>query len=139
MLKIALRIYLLANIIALFIICLLHEQLSVTPVRFLSCAWTASLFAIPGIIILNGIFRFIQSLRLSLAGSWIMLIISILLVDHLAISLLVLLDGVGMDMVEVLRLIVNSSVVLAMLFQFFVISHLFKSFHHESKQRHTAY
>jgi hypothetical protein len=133
MLRISLRFYLLADIIAMISICILHKQFGLTAGRFISAVMFSSLFSIPAIIIANTVLHFIKSLRLRNGGNWIVLLISILLISHLATSMLVALGLAGPDKAELLWLVINGSSYLALLFQFSTFYHLLKTFGYETR------
>jgi hypothetical protein len=137
MLKISLRFYLVANVLMLLGICLAHGYFSVDFIRLLSIIFFSSFCLVPGTIVVNGIFSFIRSLKMTPVLSWIFFVVIISSVNHLVINIMIMARITDQFTAQSLLLILNSSSLLALILQFSTIHHLFKSFVYEKEQSFT--
>jgi hypothetical protein len=131
MLKISMNICLLTAIFILAGFALLNEPLSITMVRFAAIMFTVSFFFVPVVFLFNALLSGIKSLKPDPGLGWMFLLVSIVISSHLFISLLISLLHIHPVSAELVWLILNVSMMLALLIRIKTIHHLFKTFYHE--------
>ena len=109
----------------------LYEPLSMTILRYVASMFTVSFFFVPAVFVFNLLLSGIRSLKIHPGSAWMILMISIILGSHLFISLMISILDIHPVSAELVWLILNTSMMLALLIRIKTIQHLFKTFYHE--------
>ena len=131
MLKISMNICLLTALFILTGFILLYEPLSMTILRFVAIMFTVSFFFVPVVFVFNDLLSGIRTLKIHPGSCWMVLLGSIVLTSHLFTSLIISLLHIHPVSAELIWLILNTSMILALLIRIRTIHHLFKTFYHE--------
>ena len=131
MLKLSMNICLLTSIFILAGFALLNEPLSITMLRYVAIMFTVSFFFVPVVFLFNALLSGIKSMKPDPGLAWMFLLVSIVLSSHVFITLLISMLQIHPVSAELVWLILNVSMMLALLIRIRTIHHLFKSFYHE--------
>ena len=131
MLKISMNICLLTAIFILTGFAIMYGPLSMTMLRFIAVMFTISFFFVPVVFVFNALLSGIRSLKPDPGLAWMFLLVSIVLTSHVFISLIISILHIHPVSAELVWLILNTSMMLALLIRIRTIHHLFKTFYHE--------
>ena len=133
MLKISMNICLLAAIFILTGFIFLYEPLSMTILRYVAIMFIVSFFFVPAVFVFNVLLSGIRSMKIHPGSAWMFLLVSIILSSHLFTSLIISILDIHPVSAELVWLILNVSMMLALLIRIRTIHQLFKSFYHEQE------
>jgi hypothetical protein len=131
MLKLSMNISLLSAIFILVGFTLLYEPLSMNAFRYVAVIFTVSAFFVPVVFLFNLLLSGIRSLKPDPGWGWMFLLVSIVLSSHVFISLIVSLVHIHPVSAELVWLILNTSIMLALLIRVRTVHQLLKTFYHE--------